>query len=268
MNKQGFSTLDIYKQKLIYFNYSQNTIDLYCGYVCKFLATRNKSQSNLTAFDFTEYLNTYQFTSVSQQNQIINAIKFLYDKVLERKYQKVDFERPRGEKKLPQVIDHDLIVSQLNKITNLKHQLILSLAYSVGLRVSEVVNLKLDCIDFERELIYIKNGKGRKDRIVPLSKSIAEKINKYKLAYAPQVYLFNGQNDLQYSVKSCQMIFKKYIDENSHFHILRHSCFTHLLESGTDLRVIQKIAGHKKVTTTEIYTHVSNKLLSKIHLPV
>lgn len=185
-----------------------------------------------------------------------------------KKYNKVSFKRPKSEKKLPRVIDKDFIIQKLSQIQNLKHKSILSLAFSVGLRVSEVVNLKIEDIDSKRMIIYIKNAKGRKDRIVPLSQNVFELLENYIAKYIPKEYLFNGQFSIRYSVGSCQKIFKKYIDENSHFHILRHSAFTSLLESGTDLRVIQKIAGHSSSKTTEIYTHVSTKFLNEIRLPL
>jgi len=117
-------------------------------------------------------------------------------------------------------------------------------------------------------IIHIKNAKGKKDRIVPLSPIVLELLRTYYIKYKPKEYLFNGQNSLQYSVMSCQKIYKKYIDNNSSIHTLRHSSFTGLLENGTDLRIIQKIAGHSNVKTTEIYTHVSNQLLSKVNLVI
>ena len=166
------------------------------------------------------------------------------------------------------MIDGEYIKSQLSKIVNLKHRVILTLTYSVGLRVSEVVNLKIVDIDSKRMLIHIENAKGRKDRIVPLSRTVLELLREYFKEYRPKVYLFNGQNGLQYSIGSCQKIYKKYIDSDSSIHTLRHSSFTNLLESGTDLRIIQKIAGHSSTKTTEIYTHVSNQLLNKVNLPI
>ncbi len=142
------------------------------------------------------------------------------------------------------------------------------MTYSVGLRVSEIVNIKIEDIDSKRMLIHIKNAKGRKDRIVPLSQTVLELLRNYFKEYRPKEYLFNGQNELRYSIGSCQKIYKKYIDTNSSIHTLRHSSFTNLLESGTDLRIIQKIAGHSSSKTTEIYTHVSNQLLNKVNLPI
>jgi integrase/recombinase XerD len=187
---------------------------------------------------------------------------------LNKKYDKVSFKRPKSEKKLPRVIDSNLIIERLNKIENLKHKSVLTLAYSVGLRVSEVPNLKIEDIDSKRMLIHIKNGKGKKDRIVPLSETVLLLLREYYKQYRPTKYLFNGLNSNQYTIQSCQKLYKKYIDQNSSIHTLRHSSFTNLLESGTDLRIIQKLAGHSSSKTTEIYTHVSTQILSKVKLPI
>ena len=261
--------IKICEEKFIYLNYSPRTRDNYMSHIKLFLENlRDKQIIHCNSIDFQSYLDSYKFTSVSQQNQVINSIRFLYKEVLGKKYDKVSFKRPRTEKKLPKVIDGDYIKSQLSKIENLKHKSILTLTYSVGLRVSEVVNLKIEDIDSKRMLIHIKNSKGRKDRIVPLSQTVLELLRQYFKEYKPKVYLFNGQNGLQYSIGSCQKIYKKYIDSDSSIHTLRHSSFTNLLESGTDLRIIQKIAGHSSSKTTEIYTHVSNQLLNKVKLPI
>ena len=259
---------EICNQKLKYLNYSDRTIKSYLFYINQFLNTIKISPTRLTSGDFQSYLDNYNFTSVSQQNQVINAIRFLYKFGLEKKYDKVSFKRPKSEKKLPKVIDGEFIKQQLSKIENIKHKSILTLTYSVGLRVSEVVNLKIEDIDSKRMIIHIKNAKGRKDRIVPLSQTVLELLRNYFTVYKPKTYLFNGQTSLKYSPNSCNKIVKKYLGENYHIHQLRHSCFTNLLEFGVDLRIIQKIAGHSNVKTTEIYTHVSNQLLSKIKLPI
>lgn len=261
--------IKICEEKFIYLNYSPRTRDNYISHIKHFLENlRDKQIIHCNANDFQSYLDSYNFTSVSQQNQIINAIRFLYKEVLNKKYNKVSFKRPRSEKKLPKVINGEFIKTKLSQIKNLKHRAILTLTYSVGLRVSEVVNLKIEDIDSKRMLIHIKNAKGRKDRIVPLSQTVLELLRDYFKGYRPKEFLFNGQKSLQYSVGSCQKIYKKYIDKNSSIHTLRHSSFTNLLESGTDLRIIQKIAGHSSSKTTEIYTHVSNKMLNKVQLPI
>jgi site-specific recombinase XerD len=259
---------EICNQKMKYLKYSDRTIKSYLFYIKQFLENTKISPTRLTSNDFQSYLDNYNFSSVSQQNQVINSIKFLYEKVLNKKYNKVSFKRPKSEKKLPRVIDGEYIKSQLSKIKNLKHRSILTLTYSVGLRVSEVTNLKIEDIDSKRMIIHIKNAKGRKDRIVPLSQTVLELLREYYKEYKPREYLFNGQSGCKYSIQSCQKIYKKYIDESSSIHTLRHSSFTNLLESGTDLRLIQKIAGHSNSKTTEIYTHVSNELLNKVKLPI
>jgi len=261
--------IKICKEKLIYLNYSNRTIDNYLSHINKFInSIGDKQVAHLNSKDFQSYLDSYKFTSISQQNQIINSIRFLYKFALEKKYDKVSFVRPRREKKLPQIIDQDLIKESLSKISNIKHRAILTLTYSIGLRVSEVVNLKIEDIDSKRMIINIRQAKGKKDRIAPLSNHVLELLRSYYKEYKPKKYLFNGQFSNKYSIKSCQILFKKYIDENSSIHKLRHSCFTHLLEAGTDLRLIQSLAGHQNVKTTEIYTHVSTKMLSKIPLPI
>ena len=261
--------IKICEQKFIYLNYSTRTKDNYLSHIKKFLISLGDKQiAHCNSKDFQEYLDNYKFTSVSQQNQVINAIRFLYKFGLNRKYDKVNFKRPKSEKKLPKVIDGELIKDKLSKIKNLKHKAILTLTYSVGLRVSEIVNLKISDIDSNRMLIYIKNAKGKKDRVVPLSPTVLELLREYWKLYRPDEYLFNGQSTKQYSIKSCQTIYKGHIDSASSIHTLRHSSFTNLLENGTDLRIIQKIAGHSSSKTTEIYTHVSNKILSKIKTPI
>ena len=266
MNKK---IIKICEQKFIYLNYSPRTRDNYLSHIKTFLNNiGNKQIIHLSSKDFQGYLDNYSFSSVSQQNQIINAIRFLYKFGLNKKYDKVSFKRPRSEKKLPKVIDGEFIKQQLSKIDNLKHRAILTLTYSVGLRVSEVVNLKIEDIDSKRMLIHIKNAKGRKDRIVPLSQTVLELLRDYFKEYKPIEYLFNGQNSNKYSIGSCQKIYKKYIDVNSSIHTLRHSSFTNILESGTDTAIIQKIAGHSSIKTTQIYLHVSNTNLSKVKLPI
>jgi len=261
--------IKICEQKFIYLNYSKRTQDNYMSHIKRFIESIGEKQIiHCNSSDFQSYLDNYQFSSTSQQNQIINSIRFLYKYGLDKKYDKVSFKRPKKEKKLPKVIDGDFIKSKLESIKNIKHKTILTLTYSVGLRVSEITNLKIEDIDSKRMIIHIKNAKGRKDRIVPLSQTVLELLRIYYKKYKPSTYLFNGQGSEQYSIASCQSIFKRYVDCNSSIHSLRHSCFTTLLESGTDLRIIQKIAGHNNVKTTEIYTHVSNQLLNKVNLPI
>jgi integrase/recombinase XerD len=262
--------LKIFEEKLRYKNYSERSITLYVSYLSFFLKEeRIKDPYQITTNRIVSFLENKSYTSISQQNQYIGCLKLFAKYILNKKDIHLSkIERPKSEKKLPQVIDGNHIKEQLSKITNLKHKTILTLTYSVGLRVSEVVNLRIEDIDSKRMIIHIKNAKGKKDRIVPLSQRVLDLLRDYWKEYKPKEYLFNGQSGGKYSIGSCQKIYKKYIDESSSIHTLRHSSFTNLLESGTDLRIIQKIAGHSSSKTTEIYTHVSNQLLSKVNLPI
>lgn len=258
------------EDKMRYFNYSENTIKIYKYYISEFIFHFNKQYIHITSDDYTNYLLSYSFTSVSQQNQIINALKFLYEKVLNKKYKKIDFERPRKERRLPKVINKDYLISQLSKIENIKHKAILTLAYSTGMRRSELINLKIKDINSKQMIIYVVQGKGKKDRIVNLSQTVLELLRVYYLDYKPNEYLFNGESKLhkKYSGSSINAIVKKYLGEEYHIHLLRHSCFTSMLEAGVDLRTIQSKAGHNSSKTTEIYTHVSTQHLSKIYSPI
>lgn len=268
MKSKHDNILKIANQKLKYFKYAERTIETYLHYIEKFLLSVDKYPQHLTSNDFQEYLNKYSFSSTSHQNQIISAIKFLYEKALNKKYNKIDFERPRKEKRLPKIIDSDYLLNKIDAILNIKHKAILMLAYSVGLRVSEVLNIKITDVDSTRMIIHVNNAKGNKDRIVPLSNNVLNTLREYFKVVRPEIYLFNGQRSLKYTASSCNKLVKQYIGEQYHFHLLRHTCFTNLLENGTDLRIIQKIAGHSCSRTTEIYTHVSNKLLNKVILPI
>jgi site-specific recombinase XerD len=265
---------DQFKKDLLVKNYSLNTIENYVSQIISFLSYYEKEYnhpSHIPQEKIKDYLLSANCTNSQKHRH--SAIKLFFTLTIHQQFKFRFIKYARSEKKLPQVIDKDFIISQLSKIENIKHKAILSLCYSVGLRVSEITNMKIEDIDSKRMLIHIKNAKGKKDRIVPLSQIILELLRVYFLEHKPNIWLFNGQNStkespLQYSIKSCQEIFKKYIDPKSHIHILRHSSATALLESGTDLRVIQEILGHSSSKTTEIYTHVSKNHLSKVNLPI
>lgn len=262
--------LKIFEKKLRYKNYSTRTINMYKSCLFNFFKLKSiKDPYQVRTKDIIEFLEGHDFSSISQQNQYIGSLKLFAKFILNKKDIHLSkIQHPKKEKKLPRVIDGDVLKSKIESITNLKHRTILTLAYSVGLRVSEVVNLKISDIDSDRMLINVRQAKGRKDRIVPLSKNVLKLLREYYIQYKPKEYMFNGQTKLKYSVGSCQKIFKKYIDNDMSFHSLRHSCFTNLLEKVTDLRIIQKIAGHNSSKTTEIYTHVSTQLLNQVQTPM
>jgi integrase/recombinase XerD len=261
--------VNLYRNDLKLKGYSENTIKNYSSQIELFL----KSQSNhfsepskINEKTIKHYL--LQFKTRNSICHALSAIKLFYKLTVKQPMKLKHIEYPRNEKKLPKVIDSDLIKEKLSIIENIKHKAILTLTYSVGLRVSEIINLKIEDIDSKRMIIHIKNAKGRKDRIVPLSQTVLILLREYWKEYKPNEYLFNGQNSLKYSIGSCQKLYKKYIDSNSSIHNLRHSSLTSLLEKGCDLSIIQKIAGHSSVKTTQIYLHVSTKLLSSVETAI
>ncbi|HRR09249.1 MAG TPA: tyrosine-type recombinase/integrase [Rhodothermales bacterium] len=212
--------------------------------------------------------------ALSTLNQHINAIKFYYEKVLGQPRTVYDLKRPRKEEKLPSVLSTGELRRLFGQITNLKHQCMVYIAYSAGLRVSEVCNLRVSDIDSERMLIHIACSKGRKDRMVPLSKSLLGLLRQYYLSYKPEKWLFEGQfSGEPYAVRSLQTIFCRAKEQAGirkavSFHTLRHSYATHLLESGTDVRLIQELLGHRDIKTTLRYTHVSQRTIQRIRSPL
>ena len=269
MNLKSKSTLENFAKILKVRNYSDRTIEIYLYYTKEMLNSFNKPGLYITSNDIKNYLLNYDYSSISKQNQIYSALKLYCRYILKIKYlSKVFLERPKKENKLPKIINKDFILKTINSISNKKHKSIIALSYSVGLRVSEIINLKIKDVDSGRMIITIKNAKGRKDRIVPLTDKILNILREYYKEYKPQIYLFNGQFDLKYTANSCNKIVKKYLGEDFHFHLLRHSCFTHLHEAGEDIRSIQKLAGHNSIKSTEIYTHISTERLHKLQLAI
>lgn len=269
--------LESYKNLLIQKRYSLNTQKVYCNYFNDFssyfcesdLAQLSPEQIN----NYLLYLIQTKNISLSQQNQRINAIKFYYEQVLGREKEIFNLHRPRKEHKLPSVLSEEEIILIFKQVSNIKHKALLYLIYSGGLRLSEVVNLKNSDIDSKRNLILIRETKGKKDRTTLLSQTLLELLRTYYREYKPKEYLFEGQDQEKYSTRSVQNIFKKAlfksgIKKNATVHTLRHSFATHLLERGTDLRYAQELLGHSSSKTTEIYTHITKKGLDKIVSPI
>ncbi|MCF7793959.1 MAG: site-specific integrase [Candidatus Cloacimonetes bacterium] len=264
--------------QLIVKRYSENTITVYKDHIIRFFDHfSNMQPSQLTDENVKEYILYLLETkkiSLSYQKQAISAIKFYFEKILRRDTKKYYFEMPRNnEEKLPIVLSKREVKRILDCTQNLKHKTILSTIYSAGLRLSEVVNLKIADLDSERKLIYVRGGKGKKDRTTILAEELLILLRKYFKIYKPKVWLFEGKNEGKYSKKMVQKIFydslhKANIDKKASVHTLRHSFATHLLEQGEDLRYIQKILGHKNIKTTEIYTHITKRGFEKILSPV
>ncbi len=253
---------DILDQK----RYSENTKAIYISYFRDYLrhfAGRNPEE--ITKEEINAYLLELirqKNISSSQQNQRINAIKFYYEKVLGREKMYISIERPRKERKKPNVLSAPEIRRMIERTANLKHRCIISLLYSAGLRRSELINLKLEDILSEQMLIKVVNSKGNKDRYVGLSNHMLEMLRKYYIKYRPKEWLFEGMGGGRYSGESVGRIVQRAaqaagIKRRVTPHMLRHSFATHHLENGTDLRYIQEFLGHNSSKTTEIYTRVA-----------
>ncbi len=204
----------------------------------------------------------------------MNALKFYYEQVLYKEKFFWEIPRPKKPYILPKVISEQKILKGLQSIDNLKHKAILFTAYSAGLRVSEVVRIKIADIDSDRMQIRIEAAKGKKDRMVTLAEATLAVLRVYYEQYKPKKYLFEGQNgEEHYSPRSAQQVFNQQfgrigLPKYFSFHSLRHSYATHLLENGTDIKYIQELLGHNDIKTTLRYTHVSKKAIEKIESPL
>jgi site-specific recombinase XerD len=268
---------DGFLEKLEQKRYSPNTIKIYSSYIKDFAAYFSSQElKKLTKEEINAYilkLIREKNISGSQQNQRINAIKFYYEHVLgmERTFYEID--RPRKVRTLPKIISEEEVIRILKASTNIKHKAILATIYSAGLRRSELINLRKHDIDFDKKMVFIRHGKGKKDRTSVLSDSLIIVLERYLEKHKPNYWLFEGPSRKQYSGTSIINILKKAgkragINKNISPHTLRHSFATHLLEQGVDLRYIQTFLGHDSSKTTEIYTHVSKRSLANIKSPL
>lgn len=265
-----------YLRKLELKCYARSTIKTYVSCFEAFLNHYgDRELQDLNEEDIRQYLQKLirKDSSHSYLNQAINAIKFYYEVVLEMPNRFYSIERPRAEEKLPQVLAKEEVLAIIENTNNIKHKCIVSLLYSAGLRRGEVLNLKPDDIDSKRMLIKVRSGKGNKDRFTLLSEKLLVDLREYFLKWRPTTYLFEGPQGYQYSAESVVKIVKVAaqnagIRKRVTPHMLRHSFATHLLESGTDLRYIQVLLGHKSTKTTEIYTHVATNIFFKIKNPL
>ena len=254
-----------FEKVLVLRRYSPNTIRTYVGKVQAFVDHQGTDISNLSQEKIENYffqLVSRNKLSVSSQKQLAGALTLLYESVFRRKIHFTFINGLRKEFKLPCVLSASEVSTLLNSITNVKHRTILSLIYSAGLCIGEAINLKIADIDSQRMKVKIRQGKGNKERELRL----------YWRQYQPKTYLFEGQGGAQYSASSIQRVFKRAllkanISKPATVHTLRHSFATHLLEKGVDIRYIQKLLGHKSITTTQIYTHLTDQGMDKITSP-
>jgi integrase/recombinase XerD len=204
----------------------------------------------------------------------INALKFYYEQVLGREKIFFDIPRPKKPFQLPRVLNREEVAAVINAIQNKKHKTMLMLAYGCGLRVGEVTNIKIEDVDGGRRLLFIRRGKGKKDRVVSLSPALLVILREYFKKYRPAQYLFEGmKRGERYSIRSLEAIMqqakgKAGVWRTGSVHLLRHSFATHLLDKGTDVVLIQRLLGHNDIKTTLKYLHVTHRDLQHILSPL
>ncbi len=258
--------------------YSENTIRTYQNEFAQFLiALKHHSADECDA----QKVRSYMFYCLDKlklsENTLhsrLNALKFYYEQVLHRdKMFFREIPRPKKHSQLPKTIHQNDIKKMFAVTVNLKHNTMLKLCYGMGLRLSEIINIKIKDIDSQNMQVFIEKGKGKKARYVNLPQTILEQLRAYYKEYRPKIYLFEGQEGGQYSKRSLQNVFKNAlhkagINKDVGIHSLRHSYATHLLEQGTDIRFIQELLGHKDIKTTLIYTDVTNNSIRNVKSPL
>jgi integrase/recombinase XerD len=277
LGKKALDGIDRMRRYLDEVRYSERTNESYLALLEFFFKYfSEKDPGDISMEEISDFVHDFVITngySKSYQNQIISSIKTYY-RITGRGYNDLElFERPRRSRALPKVLSKEEVQRILNATKNTKHKLLLWMIYSCGLRRSEITSVKLTDLDRDRSVLHIKEGKGRVDRIVPVSNKVWEKLDEYIEGYHPGKYLFEGQSGGRYSAESVYRVFKQAmqaagIRKDVGVHSLRHSYATHLHESGLDIRYIQELLGHRSMRTTEIYTHVSRRNLVIIRSPI
>lgn len=265
---------DIFAKEMRRRGKAENTIKNYLSNIQLFFRFFEKKEHplHLNESDIKEYLG--RFNEANTQRSHHGAIKLYYNICWGQadKFKYIPYCKKSN--KLPIVLSVEEVQRLFSACTNLKHKTILALLYSCSIRVSELIDLKWIHIDRSRMVINIIQAKGKKDRQVPLNDKLIGLLEKYYNEYHPQEYVFNGQNNIQYSQRSVLAIHKQLAQkagiENKrvYTHLMRHCSATHLLESGVDLNIIQRLLGHSSVKTTAIYAHISHNLISKVQSPL
>jgi site-specific recombinase XerD len=257
--------------------YSKSTVETYIFFIADFIEFHNNKPTNLlTNKDVELFIETVFIKrkySISTQRQFISAVKQFIVFYPETEISNLELTRPKKSRNLPTVLSQEEMIRLIQYTKNLKHRAILALIYSSGLRISELLNLKLIDIQIHRKQLFITNAKGRKDRYVTLADSFMPLLQNYLMTYQPKVYFVEGAHGKKYSASSVRKFLTKSckaakLNRKITPHTLRHSYATHLLESGVGLRHIQELLGHSKPETTMIYTHVARKDLLEIKSPL
>jgi len=221
--------------------------------------------------DIKAYLGLFKEHNTQRGHH--SAIKSFYKYTIRQPNKFKFIEYVKRSRKLPIVLSVSEVQDIFNVCSNIKHRSILAVMYSCGLRVGEVCNLLVSDIDSKRMIINVRDAKGGKDRQVMLNEKLLVLLRKYYIAYKPQQYLFEGQTIPRYSERSIGEFISMYakkagLNKRVYPHLMRHNCFTHLVESGCDVAMVQKIAGHQNIKTTNLYLHLSHNHISKINSPI
>jgi len=276
MNKQdsGQNLLQEMENLLELRNYSPKTIKSYLFYTREFLLfAKEKNIFNKDEAIKQFLLNKQQKGQSSQTiNLAFNAIKFFYREIIKTQ-DKIDLKFAKRNKRLPVILSRLEIKKIIRNISNIKHCLTISLAYGAGLRVSEVVNMRVKDINIAELTIHIKEAKGKKDRLTIFPEKISKDIKNLTTGKQRNDFVFESNRGGKLTTTSLQKIFQKAllksdIQKDATFHSLRHSFATHLLENGVDVRYVQELLGHQNIRTTQIYTHVTNPSLKNIKSPL
>lgn len=257
-------------------SYSSSTIKVYKQCLHAFTDYFDERETDkISRREIEEYLLHLRNKKQSEAaiHSAVNAIKFYYEQVLKRPKEIYELQRPKKPVKNVTVFSENEVTRIINAITNIKHKAMLMIGYAAGLRISEIINLKIKDIDSERMMLHIRNAKGKKDREVILSETLLTVLRDYYRLYQPKQFLFEGQTGAAYSTRSLQKIIadakkKGGVTKEGSIHALRHSFATHLMEGGTNLSIIQKLLGHNDIKTTLRYTHVSRATLGKVISPL
>ncbi|NNF15017.1 MAG: tyrosine-type recombinase/integrase [Gemmatimonadetes bacterium] len=260
--------------------YSPRTRKVYVGQIRRFLEWCSErdvppfGDLQASAESYLDWLVRGRKVSRSYQSQTVSALRFLAGAVLGQPTLALAIPRPRKETRLPTVLSPAEVAGMLAKTRNVKHRAILMLLYSAGLRVGEVVRLRPEELDIDRGLVRVRQGKGAKDRQTLLARRAVEAVERYMESYPTGPWLFPGARpDRHLTTRSVQRVVKRSakaagIQKRVTTHTLRHSFATHLLEGGTNLRVIQELLGHTSARTTQVYTHVARSALESVRSPL
>lgn len=254
--------------------YSIKTIKSYTFCVKKIYNHFKKPLNSVSETEFKKYMDEMIKKDMSPftVNQYHSAFKLVITKIYKKPFF-ISFPYQKRHKKIPIVLSREEIRNIIDNMTNLKHKLIISLSYGAGLRVSEVVNLKVQDLDLKGLTLHIKNAKGNKDRISIIPKSLESNLFNMMAGKNKNDYIFESERGGKLSARTLQIIFSKNLIKNNikkpaTFHSLRHSFATHLLENGVDIRYIQELLGHANIRTTQVYTKITNPSLKNIKSPL